>query len=178
MQDSLAPVVARTDANRATFERFCRALTAEELQREVPRSTWLVRDFIAHLATIDIWVNEWFEHLADGRAWRPQGEAGAPFSIDTWNEGHVQHRRQRTVDELLAEAAAHREKLWSTVDRFRPEVLAQTFRFHENEITFQRYLELWSTHDPAHSADMLRALPERAAEREWRDWTSPEALRV
>jgi hypothetical protein len=166
-------MVAETNRNRAQFESFCRGLSAAELQRPVPSSTWLARDFIAHLATIDTWVNEWFEHIADGKEWRPRGDDGGPFNIDTWNEARVQARREATVEELLVEAASNRETLWATVDRFTDEILAQKFDFRGHSITFQRYLELWAGHDPAHSADMLRALPEQAADPVIAAWTAP-----
>jgi hypothetical protein len=170
---SLDHVVEETDRNRAQFEAFCRGLSPEELQRDVPGSTWLVRDFIAHLATIDTWVNDWFDHVADGRTWRPRGDDGGPFNIDTWNESRVQERRERSVEDLLTEAAANRAVLWATVERFSDEVLAQEFDFRGHNITFQRYLELWAGHDPAHSADMLRALPEQLKDPVIAAWVAP-----
>lgn len=173
MHASVEPVVATTNAHRATFEAFCRSLSPAELERDVPGSTWLVRDFIAHLATIDLYVGEWFRNLADGSRWRPEGEGGTPFNIDTWNEAHVQKRRKLGVDELLTEAAAYRDQLWQAVDRFTSEVLERRFDFRGHEISHLRYLELWAGHDPAHSADMLRALPERASDGELMAWTAP-----
>ena len=41
------------DNHRAKFEVFCRSLSDEQLNRQVPSSTWIVKDFISHLATID-----------------------------------------------------------------------------------------------------------------------------
>ncbi len=162
MDPRLQPVLAETNANRVTFEAFCRSLTAEELARDVPEATWAVKDYITHLATIDIWVGDWFSHLANGNVWAPLAEDGGPFNIDTWNEKEVVARRTRSVEELLTEAAGHRANLLATWERFSPEVLDAKFKFRGPEITFLRYLELWATHDPAHTQDMLRALPERA----------------
>lgn len=173
MEASLTPVVDTANAHRAFFERFCRSLTPGELELPVPGSTWLVRDFIAHLATIDIWVGEWFKSLAEGRRWRPEGDGGAPFSIDDWNERHVLERRGASVEDLLAEARTNRERLWAVVERFTPEILARRFDFRGHEITYQRYLELWTGHDPAHSADMLRAMPARLDDAELAGWTAP-----
>lgn len=170
MQASLEPVVAAANQHRASFEAFCRSLTGEELDRKVPDATWLVRDYIAHLATIDTWVGDWFTHMVEGTPWRPSGESGAPFTIDDWNEGQVVPRRGNPVDALLAEAAANRDRLWAIVDRFTAELLATQFDFRGTMVTFQRYLELWSGHDPAHAMDMLRALPEKAADPEVAAW--------
>jgi hypothetical protein len=161
MDAQLTPVIEEADANRAFYEEFCRSLTPSQLAAMVPDSPWRVKDYLAHLASIDIYVGEWFEHTADGRRWRPNNsEDGSPFNIDTWNGARIDERYDASVDELLEEAAELRAKLWATVDRFTPEVLAQQFNFRGRDITFLRYLQLWTAHDPAHSADMLRAIPE------------------
>ncbi|MGH2631822.1 MAG: hypothetical protein ACRDG3_00300, partial [Tepidiformaceae bacterium] len=96
-------------------------------------------------------------------------------NIDTWNEREVVERRDASVDDLLAEGARHRERLWAAVDRFSPTVLEAKFDFHDHNITFLRYLELWASHDPAHAADMCRALPASADDPEIRSWVAPFA---
>jgi hypothetical protein len=142
VERQLEPVVAETNANRERFEQFCRSLSADDLAAVVPGGTWRTQDYIAHLATIDLWVGEWFEHQADGRPWRPRGEDGGPFNIDTWNEARIVERRDAGLDDLLAEAAILRERLWAAVDRFSPEVLEAELNFRGRDITFQRYLQL------------------------------------
>lgn len=164
MDVQLEPVVKETNENRATFEAFCISLKPEELTASIPGTTWRVKDYIAHLATIDLFVADWFEHQADGKPWRPTGDGGGAFNIDTWNEARIQERLDATVPELLAEAAGLRARLWAAVDRFSPEVLAAEFDFRGHNITFLRYMELWVAHDPAHTADMLPGIPERRGE--------------
>ena len=175
MLELLIPVVAEADTNRETFAAFCRSLAADELARPVPEATWAVKEYIAHLATIDIWVGDWFAHLAEGKPFRPTADSGGPFSIDAWNEREVVARRETTVDELLSEAAEERQKLWSTVSRFTQPVLDDVMDFHGNSITFLRYLQLWAGHDPAHTRDMLRALPERHSDAALTRWLAAYA---
>ena len=170
MQAEVEPIVREADANRATYEAFCRSLSDGELETVIPGMTWRVKDYLAHLASIDIYVSEWFEHQADGKRWRPTLEDGAPFNIDVWNEARIVERRDASVEELITEAATHRARLWAAVDRFSPEVLATTFPFHGNDTTFLRYLQLWVAHDPAHTADMLKGLPGRRDETDLREW--------
>ncbi len=55
---------------RRRFEAFCRSLSAEELTRPVPDSTWLVRDFIPHLGTLDTELIRWFEGVVSERSGR------------------------------------------------------------------------------------------------------------
>ena len=176
MDIQVEPVVQKANANRKTFATFCRSLSPDELRAVIPESTWTVKDYLAHLASIDVWVGEWFEHLADGQRWRPSADDGGPFDIDVWNETRIQERRAATVPELLDEAAGHRERLWAAVDRFTPKVLAGTFPFRGRTVTLLRYLELWTAHDPAHTADTLRAIPERASDAALREWLAAHSV--
>jgi len=178
MEEQLLPVIRAADEHRRRFEAFSRALTAEELVLPVPNATWQVGDYAAHLATIDEFVGDWFAHLADGRPWRPRGDGGGPFDIDAWNEVRVRARRATPVEAMLSEAARQREQLWSVLDRLEADVLAQHFEFRDQTISHLRYLELWTGHDPSHSADMLRALPRTAHSeaRAWiREWAGQQA---
>ncbi|MGE0601773.1 MAG: DinB family protein [Dehalococcoidia bacterium] len=159
MNADLHAVVEEADANRATFESFCRSLTPAELTTVIPGMTWRVQDYIAHLASIDIYVAGWFEHHASGERFRPANDDGTPFNIDTWNEARIVERRDASVDDLLQEAGKHRERLWTAVESFSEEQLARQFNFRGREISFLRYLQLWTAHDPAHTADMLKGLP-------------------
>lgn len=176
MDARLEPVVREADENRETFAAFSRSLSPAQLQAVVPGSAWRAVDYLSHLASIDIWVGEWFAHLADERPWRPAGEDGGPFDIDVWNDARIDERRDAGVEALLTEAAEHRQRLWAAVDRFTPAVLDRTFSFRGREITYLRYLQLWVAHDPAHAADMLRALPELAGDEPLRRWLGRYSL--
>ena len=50
--------------NRVKFEAFCYSLSDEQLNRPVPESTWVVRDFAAHLDTLDPQMIRLFESTA------------------------------------------------------------------------------------------------------------------
>jgi hypothetical protein len=118
-----------------------------------------VRDYISHLASIDIYVADWFEHTAAGTRFRATNDDGTPFNIDTWNESRIQERRLASLDDLFTAAAVHRDRLWAAVDGFNRDTLDRKFTFRGTDITFLRYLQLWTAHDPAHAVDMLRGLP-------------------
>ncbi len=53
--------------HRQRFERFCRSLSEEGLGRPVPNSTWAVKDFVSHLASLDPERARSFEGAAEGR---------------------------------------------------------------------------------------------------------------
>ncbi len=157
-EERVLAVVEKANANRAIYEAFCRSLSDDELRSPVPDTPWSVQDYIAHLASIDIYVADWFEHVSRQERFRATGEDGGPFNIDTWNQARVDERAGATVDELFAEAAGHRERLWRAVASMPTEVLTESFNFRGNETSYVRYLELWTAHDPAHTVDMLRGL--------------------
>jgi Mycothiol maleylpyruvate isomerase N-terminal domain len=170
--------------HRVRFEAFCRSLSAEQLARPVPQSEWIVKDYIAHLATIDLTVTRWFEALAAGE---PQPQAagerqGQRFDIDRWNNAQVERRREWTIDELFAEARETRAALVSVMERFSDEVVDGQIYFpgdaHRQPmlLKLEHYLIGWAKHDPIHVRDMLRALPERHEDAELNAWLASSAL--
>jgi hypothetical protein len=171
-------VIAELDGHRARFEAFCRSLRPGELARPVPGSDWAVRDFIAHLATIDAPVTRMF--LTYQGASPPNGDPGGEgpaWSVDRWNQGRVDERRERGVEDLLVEAATSRARCREALAAFTEEQLEQTMRFGgdskrpASEIRLLDYLRGWCKHDPMHAVDMIRALPEHDTPqmREWFD---------
>jgi hypothetical protein len=175
MIERVQAVVDLIATERERFERFCRSLSEEELGRPVPASTWIVKDFISHLATIDPPVARWLASLADGRPTMP-GEGGRRWDVDRYNDDAVAERRQRPVEEILAEAARERAALLQVLDGLTEAQIDQSIHFGgdskrpPSELVLERYLQGWARHDLIHVADMLRALPERAADPEVLAW--------
>ena len=59
------------------------------------------------------------------------------------------------------------------VDGFRVDVLWHMIKaadFRDNPITYLGYFQLWARHDAVHTADMLRAIPERKEEPALKKW--------
>jgi len=163
-------VLAELDGHRERFEAFCRSLTAEELERAVPKSTWIVRDFIAHLATIDGPVSQMFRSMHSGDDPGIRNSDGGKFEVDNWNDRQVEKRRTLDVEDVLKEAAESRAALRADMLVLTDDDLARTLKFGgdskraASEIPFGAYLRGWCKHDPMHVMDMSRALPERQAE--------------
>jgi DinB superfamily len=170
----VAAVITELDGHRDRFEKFCRSLSEDELNAPVPNSTWLVRDYIAHLGTIDVPIAETFR----ARHAREEPAAvggGAGWNVDTWNDKQVEDRRSKSLEELLAEAAETRAVLRVHLAALTAEDVAQTMKFGGDskrapmEIRFLDFLRGWCKHDPIHVADMIRGLP-RSRWREVADW--------
>jgi hypothetical protein len=174
MDVSVQPIVDVIVADRARFERFVRSLSQEELLRPVPDSTWLVKDFVSHLATLDATIIPWFASIVDGSTASLGG--GKAFDIDAYNDAKVAKRRDRPIEEILAEAAGERAELLALMDRFSDAALTQNIHFGgdskrpSSDIEFGRYLRGWARHDAIHTADMLKALPDRRDAPELAAW--------
>lgn len=162
-------VLRELDGHRERFEAFCRSLTGEELDRPVPQSTWMVRDFIAHLATIDGPVGQMFDSMHRGEDAGVRDGDGGKFNVDGWNDRQVEKRRMWPLEDVLAEAASERAGLREKLLVLTDEDLARTLKFAGDskrpaaEIPFGAYLKGWCKHDAMHAMDMSRALPEHQA---------------
>jgi len=170
MTPEVESVVRDLDAHRAKFEAFCRSLSEEELNRDVPNSTWLVRDFIAHLATIDGPVRVMFESMTGERpsgTSTPETSGGERWDVDRWNDSRVAARRTKSVDEIFEEAAQERARMHEALAALSEDDLNKTMHFggdnkrSASDIRLGDYIRGWAKHDVIHVADMLRALPER-----------------
>jgi len=176
MDPAVQQVVEAIVENRRRFEAFSRSLSAEELERPVPQSTWRVRDFIAHLATLDPVMERWFSGGASLGGEGSDGER-ASFDIDKFNEAEVVARRGWSLDQLLEEGARNRERLIAALSRLTTEDIERPMYFggdakrKAGTIQLKLFLAGWSQHDPIHVADMLKALPERVGDPELRAWT-------
>jgi hypothetical protein len=178
LNDTARRIIDAIVENRTRFEAFCRSLSEEELARPVPNSTWLVRDFIAHLGTLDVPIARWLGALAEGTA-IDMGIStdGAPFAVDDFNDAEVAERRAWPLDRVLAEAARNRAAVIDAIQRLEDEHLDHTMRFagdrkrRGGDIQLKLFMAGWAQHDPVHVVDMLRALPERASEDSLRAWT-------
>jgi hypothetical protein len=167
MTPEAQPIVELITAERDRFERFSRSLTDEELGRPVPQSTWQVKDFISHLATIDRPVSTWFTAIQAGSTGAPTSGSGERWSVDRFNDEAVAKRRDRDVEQILAEAARDRATMLEVLGTFTTEQVNGTIRFGGDskrppaDLQLIRYLQGWARHDVIHVSDMLRALPER-----------------
>lgn len=184
MTPEIESVLIDLDAHRAKFETFCRSLSEEELDREVPNSHWLVRDFIAHLATIDGPVRVMFESMTGEQPTgtsTPETSSGERWDVDRWNDSRVAARRTKSVDEIFEEAAHERARMHEALANLSETDLDKTMHFGGDnkrsaaDIRLGDYIRGWAKHDVIHVADMLRALPGRDTP-EVRAWLDDPAV--
>ena len=174
--------------NRRRFEAFVHSLTEEQLMRPVPETTWVVRDFAAHLDTLDTALLGWFQAAGGGAPAAPAAAAErAPavprpttdrgeFDVDAFNDAQVAERRSWTLERIFAEAAANRARVIEAMETLTDEQLARPMHFpgdHKRaagDLPLNLFLAGWAQHDAMHVADMIKALPERADDPEIKRW--------
>ena len=167
-------VIDQMIENRRKFEDFCFSLSDEELDRPVPESTWLVRDFAAHLATLDPGMAQLFE--ATVRNERMTTPDGGTFDVDAHNEPLVVARRTWTMARVFEEGRTKRAALIELLRGITDEQTQHQMWFEADakraagQIPFGLFLAGWAWHDPIHVADMIRGLPERADDPGVRTW--------
>lgn len=181
--ETIERVVGTFRTNREKFEAFCRSLSDEELARPVPNSSWQVKDFVSHLATLDTEIARWFDAVAAGDTSGPgRNPDGSKFDVDAWNEEAIQERKGWTLDQIFAEAAPNREKMLEALSRMTDEQIEQTVHFSGDnkrdpaDVQFKLFLFGLARHDPVHVADMVKALPERADDTELKEWLDDPAV--
>jgi hypothetical protein len=172
-------VIEMIVAHRERFEAFCRSLSEEELSRPVPDSTWVVKDFVSHLATLDPGIAVSIESAVSGRP-----ETSGPMSdLDAYNEGLVTERREWPLERILEEARANRAKLIAVLEGLTEEEVGRTVHFMGDakrspaDLPLKVFLLGWARHDPIHAVDMLRALPERQGDAELAAWTDDPVIK-
>ena len=177
--ETVAGIIGSIRGHRAKFERFCRSLSDEELSRPVPDSTWVVKDFVSHLATLDSELARTFEAAAAGRPEDAGRNAdGTPFDLDGYNDARVAERQDWPLERILEEAADNRAALIETLERLTDEDIARVMHFQGDakrspaQLPLKVFMMGWSLHDPIHVADMLKALPQRADDPELAAWLS------
>lgn len=175
--EAVQQIIDSIVAHRQRFERFCRSLSEEELMRPVPDSTWMVKDFISHLSSLDREMTRSFRAAAAGRPEEASRAAdGQPFNLDAYNEAQVMERRSWPLERILEEASRNRAALIEALAELTDEQIAQAVHFSGDakrspaDLPLRVFMLGWSLHDPIHACDMLKALPERAGDAELQAW--------
>lgn len=182
--ETVLTLIERFRDNRERFVAFCRSLSADELARPVPGSTYRVKDFVSHLATLDPVMAQQFERAAQGQMEElGRGDDGSPFDVDKYNDAAVANRRDWSLDQMLEEAAANRAAFLGSLAKLEDEHIDTVVHFTGDnkrdpaDIPFKLFLQGLARHDPIHVADMLKALPERSEDPGLKAWLDDTVVR-
>jgi hypothetical protein len=174
-------VIDEQARHRAQFEHLCRSLTEDELGATIPGSHWTVKDYIAHLCTIDGLIVAGFGPMVGMQMPAPATPMPDPFDIDEWNDAAVIPARVRSIDDLLAEGATHRARITELIGAMSDQHLDMVIPYggDRKSLNLPRSMVrfgglLWgiAIHDPTHTRDILEAIPHRKQDAwicEWLD---------
>ena len=166
------------------FEHLCHSLNEEELRAQVPGSHWTVRDYIAHLCTIDGLIVGGFAPMVGLQMPPANPVPEQPFDIDDWNDAAVLSSRARSLDDLFEERNMHRERMVELIGAMTDQHLDMVIPYggDRKSLNLPRSMVrfgglLWgiAIHDPTHTRDILEAIPHRKGEHwisEWLDSVS------
>jgi len=183
MNETVAQVIDVIVENRRRFEEFCYSLSDEQLGRSVPDSSWIVKDFASHVATLDVTFANYVESVeAGGKIDLSRDTSGGSFDLDQWNDAQVEQRRSWSIEDIFVEAATNRARLIKTMEGLTEEQIARPMHFTdpkrgEADFPLKAFLIGWAQHDPIHVADMMKALPELSGDEALASWLANPFVR-
>lgn len=179
MNPRIQLVIDEFARHRRQFVTLCHSLSATELATTIPRSHWTVKDYIAHLCTIDGLIVPGFAARTGGSAPFPDVPMPNPFDIDEWNDAAVRARSNASIEELLAESDVHRERLLTSTAKFTDADLdaiidyggdRKSLNLPKSKVRFGGLLWGIAIHEPTHTRDIIRGLPGRVEEPWVAEW--------
>ena len=96
-----------------------------------------------------------------------------PFDIDDWNEAAVRAREDASIDDLLEESRRHRTNMLTAIERMTDVDLDRIIPYGGDRkatglaptpVRFGGLLWGIAIHEPTHTRDIIRALPDRGEE--------------
>ncbi len=118
---------------------------------------WSIKETLAHLASAEGSHRQVAQAIAAGQA-----VDLADFDLDTWNAAQVAKRRQRSIDEILEEMAAERQRTLSALQDLEDEALdGQGLHPALGETTVLKVFRIIPIHERWHLKDIKQLLEEQ-----------------
>lgn len=151
------PLAERFAENRQAVLDFARLLPAESWERPSPLDGWTYRDILAHLASGN---DKQFQLLLRAVITRTPLDRGASGNADAQNARNVEERRERRVDELLAELEQDAEACLELLAQLTEQ--QKDLRQEGFDLSFGEAVPMFTTHDLEHLAQLKTALQSKA----------------
>jgi uncharacterized damage-inducible protein DinB len=122
---------------------------------------WSIQETLAHLASSEESHRQMAQAIAAG-----QTMDVPDFDLDAWNAAQVAKRRQRSIDEILEEMAAERQRTLSALQDLEGEALDRE-GLHPalGETTVLRVFRIIPIHERWHLKDIRQLLEEQGERR-------------
>jgi uncharacterized damage-inducible protein DinB len=120
-----------------------------------------IKETLAHLASAEGSHRQVAQAIAAGQTWDVPD-----FDLDTWNASQVAKRRQRSIDEILEEMAAERQRTLSALQDLEGEALdRQGLHPILGETTVLKVFRIIPIHERWHLKDIKQLLEEQGERR-------------
>jgi hypothetical protein len=155
-------IIAKAAEERERFLSWTASVPDDAWGRTSPDGTWMARDYVAHLASIDPLITRVFRAIR--RNTDPADSASDARRIDDWNEERILERRKQSLDQCLDEMARNRLELNAALADLTDEHLESVIHFAGDskraprDIPLHLFLRGWVFHDRWHMEDARRAI--------------------
>lgn len=115
---STAAFIEQTKRDHAAWKELIATIPDERKHEAGAAGHWSVKDLIAHVAVYERWTIEWLEPALQGNPpdWDyPEGEEH--LSLDERNARFYEQNRDRSLEDIEAEAATVHEQMMSLFDQ-------------------------------------------------------------
>ncbi len=122
---------------------------------------WSIKETLGHLASSEGSHRQVAQTIAAGQT------VDVPdFDLDTWNAAQVSKRHQRSIDEILGEMAAERQRTLSALQDLEDEALdGQGLHPALGETTVLKVFRIIPIHERWHLKDIRQLLEEQGEQR-------------
>ncbi len=154
-------LIDKLAAAREEILQTIEGLDEEALTWRPGDGRWSISENLAHLASSE------GSHRQVGQAIAAGQTVDAPdFDLDTWNAARVAERRERSVDEILEEMAAERQRTLSALQDLEDEALDRE-GLHPalGEIAVLKVFRIIPIHERWHLKDIKQLLGEQGEQR-------------
>jgi len=154
-------LVDKLAATREEILQIIEGLAEGTLTWQPGDSRWSIKETLAHLASSEESHRQMAQAIAAG-----QTMDVPDFDLDAWNAAQVAKRRQRSIDEILEEMAAERQRTLSALQDLEGEALDRE-GLHPalGETTVLRVFRIIPIHERWHLKDIRQLLEEQGERR-------------
>jgi uncharacterized damage-inducible protein DinB len=154
-------LIGKLTSAREEILQTIEGLGEEALTWQPGDGRWSIKETLAHLASAEGSHRQVAQTIAAGQI------VDAPdFDLDTWNAAQVGKRRQRSIDEILEEMAAERQRTLSALQDLGDEALdRQGVHPALGETSVLKVFRIIPIHERWHLKDVKQLLEEQGERR-------------
>lgn len=153
MAENRRNLIGLLKESRTDLVALARSLSAAELQLATENPGWTVKDTLAHVASSESGLIAIAMRIVN-----KDTSARPGFDLHAHNQQQVEKRRDKTIEDLLAELRASREEALSTMASLTDEELSREGQFAGAPATAASVFGRIGHHELEHGGQVRRAI--------------------